>query len=118
RTFSILRAYTGWRLKRELRENGFTPSPKRACRFERSPKQSADASTCLSSPKPPRRHPSILAGSHSSSAATRRLQARKRRNVWDGAQRKPGSSQTWSVQRNSELRLRSKYPPTAQIILR
>jgi nucleoside-diphosphate-sugar epimerase len=41
--------------------------------------------------KTPRRHPSILAGSRSSSVTTRRPQAQRRRSVWDGIQRRPGS---------------------------
>ena len=109
RTCSIPRRYTGWRSKRALRENGLTRSPKRACRCGKSPKQSAGASTCLSSPKPPRRHPSISAGSRSSWATTLPHQARKRRNGWDGTQREPASSPTWSIRKKTIVLSKSQW---------
>jgi hypothetical protein len=42
-TCSMPRPSTGWRLRRDLPGRGITRSPRRVCRFERSPKRSAGA---------------------------------------------------------------------------
>jgi len=83
-TCSMLLTSTGWHSRRELQERGITRSPKKACRYETSLKQSAEGSSCRSSPSPPTGQPNILAGSECSRVWTVQLQARSRSNASDG----------------------------------
>ena len=84
-TGSTRRISTGSRWRRAPRARAITGSPTKACGRARSPRSSADASTCRSSRSRPPRRASTSAFSGISSAPTCPPQASLLKNAWAGA---------------------------------